>query len=307
MINVTMRQMLEAGVHFGHQTRYWNPKMAPYIFGTRHRIHIIDLEKTLPMYLDILRFVSSIATKRGKVLFVGTKPAAREIVREEATRCGMPYVDHRWLGGMLTNYKTIRQSIKRLKDMELAISSGSLDKLTKKEALNLMRDKEKLDRDLGGIKDMGGLPDAIFVIDVGHEKIAIAEANRLKIPVIGVVDTNYNPENVNYMIPGNDDSTKAIQLYCGGIADVILAARAIIAESDREQEKIAAEQAPEETKKSSPRKVVTKAVEKTIPVVTKKNVGDEETVVAATAVPAKKKKSAAKPSNTATSKPSEAE
>lgn len=305
MINVTMRQMLEAGVHFGHQTRYWNPKMAPYIFGTRHRIHIINLEKTLPMYIDVLNFVSNIASKRGKLLFVGTKPAAQEIVREEATRCGMPYVDHRWLGGMLTNYKTIRQSIKRLKDIELAISSGSLDKLTKKEALNLMRDKAKLDRDLGGIKDMGGLPDAIFVIDVGHEKISIAEANRLKIPVIGIVDTNHAPENVNYMVPGNDDSTKAIQLYCRGIADVILAARAVIAEEEIHQQKDEVEPAAETVKKANPRKVVTKAAEKVVPVVKKKGVMQEEVAdVAEEAVEAedakpKAKKPAAKKNTTA--------
>jgi small subunit ribosomal protein S2 len=310
MINVTMRQMLEAGVHFGHQTRYWNPKMAPYIFGIRHRIHIINLEKTLPMYIDVLNFVSNIASKRGKILFVGTKPAAQEIVREEAIRCGMPYVDHRWLGGMLTNYKTIRQSIKRLKDMDQAVASGSLDKLTKKEALNIIRAKAKLERDLGGIKDMGGLPDAIFVIDVGHEKISIAEANRLKIPVIGIVDTNHGPENVNYMVPGNDDSTKAIQLYCRGIADVILAARAVIAEADEiNQEKVEAEHEVEGAKKAGPRKVVTKTAEKKapVPVVKKKAALLEEAVLvevdAVEAEPAKakeKKPAAKKPAETTT-------
>lgn len=253
--SITIRQMLQAGVHFGHQTRYWNPEMEPYIFGIRQRIHIINLEKTLPMYLDALNVVSSIASKRGKVLFVGTKSAAQEIIREEAKRCGMPYVDHRWLGGMLTNYKTIRQSIKRLRELEQTITDGTLEKITKKEALNIMRDKDKLERSLGGIKDMGGLPDALFVIDVGHEKIAINEANRLSIPVIGIVDTNHSPKGINYVIPGNDDSIRAIQLYVRGVADAILAARTAIAEAEIGRE---IEEVEEEIAKPSPRRVVTK-------------------------------------------------
>lgn len=224
-MSVTMRQMLEAGVHFGHQTRFWNPKMAEYIFGARSKIHIINLEKTLPLFRDAIQCIEDIAAKGGKVLFVGTKRAAQDIVREEAERCGMPYVDHRWLGGMLTNYKTVRQSIRRLKDLEEMVSNGGLDKLTKKEQLVLTRELEKLEHSLGGIKKMGGLPDAIFVVDVGYERIAIAEANNLKIPVIGVVDTNNSPDGVDYIIPGNDDAFRAIRLYVSSVADTILAAR----------------------------------------------------------------------------------
>ncbi len=258
MATITMRQMLEAGVHFGHQTRYWNPKMAPYIFGVRHRIHIINLEKTLPLYQEALNFVSSLAAKRGKILFVGTKSAAREIIREEAKRCGMPYVDHRWLGGMLTNYKTIRQSIKRLRELDTAVSEGTLEGRTKKETLNLRREKDKLERSLGGIKDMGGLPDAVFVIDVGHEKIAVEESNKLGIPVIGIVDTNYNPKGIDYLIPGNDDSIRAIRLYTQGIADAIIEARGAVAVAEIGQE-ISAE--TDAAAKKGPRKVVTKAAE----------------------------------------------
>lgn len=226
MTAISMREMLKAGVHFGHQTSHWNPKMDTYIYGARNKIHIINLEKTLPMLRDALNFMGSVASKKGKILFVGTKPAAHEIVREEALRCRMPFVDHRWLGGMLTNYKTIRQSIKRLKDMESMFEKNSFGRLTKKEILNLTREKEKLDRSLGGIKNMGGLPDAIFVIDVGQEKIAIAEANRLRIPVIGIVDTNNSPDNVDYVIPGNDDSIRSIRLYAKSVADCILEGRA---------------------------------------------------------------------------------
>lgn len=258
MANVTMRQMLEAGVHFGHQTRYWNPKMEAYIFGIRHKIHIINLEKTLPLYLDAVNFVSNIASKRGKLLFVGTKSAAHEIIREEAIRCGMPYVDHRWLGGMLTNYKTIRQSIKRLKELEHASQEGKLESVTKKEGLNIMREKDKLERSLGGIKDMGGLPDALFVVDVGNEKIAVNEANRLGIPVIGIVDTNNSPEGISYVIPGNDDSIRAIQLYARGFADTILTVRSAIAEAEIGRE---VEPAKDESAKKAPRKVVTKQTE----------------------------------------------
>jgi len=221
-MSVTMREMLEAGVHFGHQTRYWNPKMAPYIFGHRNKIHIVNLEKTMALYQEALKFVRQLSTNKGTVLFVGTKRQAREIVKEEAQRCGSPYVDYRWLGGMLTNYKTVKQSIKRLKEMEAMVQDGSMDKLSKKEGLGYQREIVKLDRSLGGIKDMNGLPDAIFVIDVGYQKGAVAEARKLGIPVIAVVDTNHSPEGVAYVIPGNDDSSRAIRLYVRGIADAVL-------------------------------------------------------------------------------------
>ena len=221
-MSVTMRQMLEAGVHFGHQTRFWNPKMAPFIFGARNKIHIINLEKSLPMYQDALKFVRQLATKKGTVLFVGTKRQAREIVMEEAQRAGMPYVDFRWLGGMLTNYKTVKGSIKRLKELEAMAEDGSLEKLSKKEALMYSREMEKLQRSMGGIKEMGGVPDAIFVIDVGYHKIAVTEARKLGVPIIGVVDTNNSLDGVDYVIPGNDDSTRAIRLYARGVADAIL-------------------------------------------------------------------------------------
>jgi len=224
-MSVTMREMLEAGVHFGHQTRYWNPRMAPYIFGHRNKIHIVNLEKTMEKYLEALKFVRRLATNKGAVLFVGTKRQAREIIKEEAVRCGAPYVDYRWLGGMLTNYKTVKQSIKRLKDIEAMAQDGTLDKLAKKEALHYQREIVKLDRSLGGIKDMNGLPDALFVIDVGYQKGAVAEANKLGIPVIGVVDTNHSPEGVAYVIPGNDDSSRAIRLYVRGVADAVLEGR----------------------------------------------------------------------------------
>lgn len=219
---VTMRQMLESGVHFGHQTRFWNPKMAPYIFGARSKIHIINLEKTVAMYRDALQFLSNIAARHGRILFVGTKRACQTIIKEEATRAGMPYVNHRWLGGMLTNFRTVRQSIKRLKDIEKMKLDGTYHKLLKKEALGLDRELAKLERSLGGIKNMNNLPDALFVLDVGHEKIAIAEANRLKIPVVGIVDTNNSPDGIDYVIPGNDDALSAIQLYVSGLADLIL-------------------------------------------------------------------------------------
>jgi small subunit ribosomal protein S2 len=221
-----MRQMLEAGVHFGHQTRYWNPKMAPFIFGDRNKIHIINLEKSLPLYNDAMNFIAKLAAKKGSVMFVGTKRQAGELIKQEAERAGMPYVNHRWLGGMLTNHKTVKQSIKRLKDLEAMDADGSLDRLTKKEALMRRRELEKLERSLGGIKDMGGLPDAMFVIDVGHEKIAISEAKKLGIPVIAIVDTNCSPEGVDYVIPGNDDSIGAITLYAQGVANSVLEGRA---------------------------------------------------------------------------------
>ena len=221
----TMREMLEAGVHFGHQTRFWNPKMAPFIFGSRNKIHIINLERTLALYNEALDYVRKLSARKGTVLFVGTKRQARDTMREEAMRCGAPYVDHRWLGGMLTNYKTVRQSIKRLKDMQAMIEDKSIDKLSKKEALQFQRELAKLDRSLGGIKDMSALPDAMFVIDVGYHKIAITEAAKLGIPVIAVVDTNHNPERVQYVIPGNDDSARAIRLYARGLADAVLEGR----------------------------------------------------------------------------------
>lgn len=225
MANVSMRDMLEAGVHFGHQTRFWNPQMAPYIFGDRNKIHIIDLEKTVPLFTDALNFLGRMASNQGRILFVGTKRAASKIVQEEAERCGMPFVNHRWLGGMLTNYKTVRQSIKRLKDLEKMSEDGSFDRVTKKEALNMTREMEKLDRSLGGIKNMGGLPDAIFVVDVGYENIAISEAKKLGIPVIGIVDTNNSPAGVDYVIPGNDDAIRAIKLYTAQVADAIMESR----------------------------------------------------------------------------------
>jgi len=224
-VSASMREMLEAGVHFGHQTRYWNPKMAPYIFGHRNKIHIINLEKTLALYQDALKYVRQLAANRGSILMVGTKRQAREIVREEALRCGMPFVDHRWLGGMLTNFKTVKQSIKRLKEMELMAEDGTFEKMAKKEALGLQRELTKLQRSLGGIKELSGLPDALFVIDVGYQKGAIAEAVKLGIPVVGVVDTNHTPEGISYVIPGNDDSSRAIRLYARGIADAVLEGR----------------------------------------------------------------------------------
>jgi small subunit ribosomal protein S2 len=224
-MSVTMRQMLEAGVHFGHQTRYWNPKMSPFIFGARNKIHIINLEKSLPMYQEALKFVRTLTANKGQVLFVGTKRQARDIVREEAQRAGAPYVDYRWLGGMLTNFKTVKQSIKRLKEMDQMVADGSFEKLTKKEGLTFTREKEKLERSLGGIKDMGGIPDALFIIDVGFHKIAVTEAKKLGVPIVGVVDTNNSLDGVDYIIPGNDDSTRAIRLYARGIADAILEGR----------------------------------------------------------------------------------
>ena len=225
-MSVTMREMLEAGCHFGHQTRFWSPKMAPYIFGHRNKIHIINLEKTLPMFLEAQKFVRQVASNRGTILFVGTKRQSKEIIAEEASRAGMPYVDARWLGGTLTNFKTVKGSIKRLKDMTAARENGDWERLSKKEALTTSRDIEKLEKSLGGIQDMAGTPDAIFVVDVGYHKIALTEAKKLGIPVIAVVDTNHSPEGVDYIIPGNDDSSKAVTLYARGIADAILEGKA---------------------------------------------------------------------------------
>ena len=225
MSNVSMRQMLEAGVHFGHQTRFWHPKMRPFIFGERNRIHIINLEKTLPLFNDAMAFLKRMAANKGVILFVGTKRQAGDILREEAERCGMPFVDHRWTGGMLTNWRTVRRSIERLKHLEAMLDDGSIDKLSKKEGLTLKRELDKLNRSLAGIKDMATLPDAVFVIDVGHEYIAVSEANKLSIPVVGVVDSNCKPDGVDYVIPGNDDATRAIRLYAGAAADAIIAGR----------------------------------------------------------------------------------
>lgn len=226
MSHISMREMLQAGVHFGHQTRYWNPKMAPYIFGARNKIHIINLEHTVPAMNSALDAIAKMAANKNKILFVGTKRAASKIIGEQAARAGMPFVSHRWLGGMLTNYKTIRQSVRRLRELEAQQLDGTFDKLTKKEALMRRRDMEKLERSIGGIKDMAGLPDALFVIDVDHERIAIQEANKLGIPVFGIVDTNSNPDGVDFVIPGNDDAIRAIKLYVTAVADVAINAAA---------------------------------------------------------------------------------
>ena len=239
MPNVSMREMLEAGVHFGHQTRFWNPQMAPYIFGERNKIHIVNLEKTLPLYVDALNFLGRMAANRGQVLFVGTKRAAQECIAREAARCDMPYVDRRWLGGMLTNFRTVRQSINRLKELESMIDGGGLDKVSKKEGLSLQRELEKLQRGLGGIQDMDGVPDVLFIVDVGHEKIAVSEAVKLGIPVVGVVDTNNSPAGVDYIIPGNDDAIRSIELYVRGAADAVIDGR------QSAQLRVESEKAPE--------------------------------------------------------------
>lgn len=236
MAKTTMRQMLEAGVHFGHQTRYWNPKMGPYIFGKRNNIHIINLEQSLPLFNDALNYVSKLASKKGKILFVGTKRAAQDAIREDAERAGMPFVNRRWLGGMLTNFQTVRQSIKRLENIQEMIESGKTEGLKKKEILDLTREQEKLEKSIGGIRKMGGLPDAMFVIDVDHERIAVKEAKKLGIPVIAVVDSNSDPEGVDYVIPGNDDSMRAIRLYTANIADAILEGRASVTTADANEE-----------------------------------------------------------------------
>jgi small subunit ribosomal protein S2 len=229
MSEVSMRDMLEAGVHFGHQTRYWNPKMGAYIFGQRNKIHIINLEKSLPLYQEAMNYVGSLAANGGKVLFVGTKRAARDAIREQAVRCNMPFVNHRWLGGMLTNFKTIRERIKRLKELDAMFEDGTIERFNKKEALGLSREQAKLEQSLGGIKNMEGLPDALFIVDVGHEKIAVTEANKLGIPVVGVVDTNNDPGFVDYVIPGNDDAIRAVRLYIGGAASAVLDGRSTAA------------------------------------------------------------------------------
>jgi small subunit ribosomal protein S2 len=267
MPQVTMRQMLEAGVHFGHQTRYWNPKMGPYIFGARGKIHIINLEKTLPLFQDAMNFISGLAQKRGTILFVGTKRSAREAIKDEATRCGMPYISQRWLGGTLTNFRTIKQSIARLKELEAAETDGTFEKLVKHEVLSLRRERDKLEASLGGIKNMDRLPDALFVIDIGHENIAVQEAKKLGIPVVAVVDTNYDPNLVDYPIPGNDDAIRAVQLYARAAADAVLegkAAAPIVARGDDEFVELDAEGNPVvagdegEKKKPAPRRAPAK-------------------------------------------------
>lgn len=246
MATVSMRQMLEAGVHFGHQTRYWNPKMAPFLFGARNKIHIIDLEQTLPLFNDAMNYLGQMTANKGTILFVGTKKAARKVVAEEAKRCGMPYVNHRWLGGMLTNFKTIKKSINRLKELEAMKADGTLyQKFNKKEALGMERELEKLERSLGGIKDMRSIPDALFVLDVGYEKNAVMEAKKLGIPVVGVVDSNNSPDHIDYIIPGNDDSIRALTLYCQGASAAILEAKVLRmdagAKSDEFVEEVATE------------------------------------------------------------------
>lgn len=228
MAQVSMRQMLEAGVHFGHQTRYWNPQMAPYIFGDRNKIHIINLEKTVPMFNEALNFLGKVASNGGSILFVGTKRSARETIGEQAARCSMPFVNYRWLGGMMTNFRTVKQSVRRLKTLQTMSQDGSFERITKREALDLQREMEKLERSLGGIQDMERLPDVLFVIDVEHEKIAISEARKLGIPVVAVVDTNSSPEGVDYVIPGNDDAIRAIQLYVTAAADAVAEAKATV-------------------------------------------------------------------------------
>jgi len=252
MPGVSMRQMLEAGVHFGHQTRFWNPKMAPFIFGERNKIHIINLEKTQPMYAEAANFVKSVISDGGTVLFVGTKRSAREAVQAEAVRCGMPFVNQRWLGGMLTNFKTIRGSIKRLAEITELATSGALEKRGKKEATQLRREMEKLQRSLGGIKDMDSLPDALFVVDVGHEKIAVHEAKKLGVPVVAIVDTNCTPDGVEYVIPGNDDAMRAIQLYAAGMADAVLEGKESVPQvAVGEDEFVELDEAGQPRKKSS--------------------------------------------------------
>lgn len=286
-VTISMRQMLEAGVHFGHQKRFWNAKMAPYIFGEREKLHIINLEKSLPKFRELLEFIGKLTAARGKVLFVGTKYAARDVVKEEAIRCGMPYVDHRWLGGMLTNYKTIRQSIRRLKDLEAMFENPkALLGKTKKEVLTLQREKDKLSRNLEGIKNMGGLPDAIFVVDVKQEKTAIQEANRLKIPVAGIVDTNSDPAGVDYMVPGNDDAIRAVRFYCKTLADVIIESRRPILEEEAAKAKEKAAKTKVKAAKAPAAKPVVKQKAADKPAAKKADEAEEKP--AAKAKPAKK-------------------
>jgi len=289
MAKVTMRQMLEAGVHFGHQTRYWNPKMAPYIFGDRNKIHIINLEKTLPMFNDSLNFVGKLAAKGGNIMFVGTKRAAQKAIRDEAERCKMPYVDQRWLGGMLTNFKTIKQSVRRLHDITKMEADGTINRGGKKEALMMTRELEKLEKGLGGIKNMRALPDALFIIDVGHEGIAVKEAKTLGIPVIGIVDTNSSADNVDYIIPGNDDAIRAIQLYTSAIADAVIEGH--LAAATNAEEMAAAAPAPKAAPKAkADDKPEAKVTKKTAPAKTEEaaSTKEEAPAKAEKAAPAKK-------------------
>jgi small subunit ribosomal protein S2 len=311
MANVTMRQMLEAGVHFGHQTRYWNPKMAPFIFGARGKIHIINLEKTLPLLNDAMNFISKLAAKRGSIMFVGTKRAASSAIAEEAARCGMPYVSHRWLGGMLTNYRTIRASVKRLKQLEGMREDGSIEHLVKKEVLQLTRERDKLERSLGGIKDMKNLPDALFVVDVSHEDIAVKEARKLGIPVIAVVDTNCSPDAIDYVIPGNDDAIRSIRLYAQLAADAVLEGRASApqVEVDDEFVELDAEGKPikrKADKAKETRKTAKKPARKKVSKKVAKKVAAAAPVAAEAEAAAKPEEAAAKPEEAA-AKPEEAE
>ena len=283
MAKASMKKMLEAGVHFGHRSRFWHPKMEPYIYGTRNGVHIINLEKTLPQFNDVLNFASKTASQGGSILFVGTKRAASNIIKEEAIRCGMPYVNHRWLGGMMTNYKTIKASIKRLKDLEF-LAEENFAQFTKKEALVMTREMEKLERSLGGIKDLGTIPDVVFVVDIGHEKNAVREAQTLRLPIIGVVDSNHNPEGIDYVIAGNDDSIRAIGYYARKIADAVLEAKASIVET-----KPAAKKVETSTKKPAAKK---EAVEAEAPAEEKKPAAKKEAVEAE--APAEEKKPAVK-------------
>ena len=291
MSDVTMRQMLEAGVHFGHQTRYWNPKMAPYIFGERGKIHIINLEKTMPLFGEAMNYLGSIVANGGTILFVGTKRSAQQTIMENAVRCGMPYVNHRWLGGMLTNYKTVRASIKRLKDLETMSEDGSFDKISKKEALMRSREMEKLERSLGGIKNMRGIPDVMFVVDVGHEKIAVSEARKLGIPVVGVVDTNNSIEGVDYVIPGNDDAIRAIKLYVEAAANAIDTGRLSVAHAvaDSSDEFVELDESGDSKpakKKAAPRKKTTSKVSVKKKTPAKKAAADESADAEPAAAPA---------------------
>ena len=291
MSDVTMRQMLEAGVHFGHQTRYWNPKMAPYIFGERVKIHIINLEKTMPLFGEAMNYLGSIVANGGTILFVGTKRSAQQTIMENAVRCGMPYVNHRWLGGMLTNYKTVRASIKRLKDLETMSEDGSFDKISKKEALMRSREMEKLERSLGGIKNMRGIPDVMFVVDVGHEKIAVSEARKLGIPVVGVVDTNNSIEGVDYVIPGNDDAIRAIKLYVEAAANAIDTGRLSVAHAvaDSSDEFVELDESGDSKpakKKAAPRKKTTSKVSVKKKTPAKKAAADESADAEPAAAPA---------------------
>jgi len=299
MAKATMRELLQAGVHFGHRTRYWNPKMKSYIYGSRNKIHIVNLEKTLPLFNDALNYLSSVAARNGKILFVGTKRAASNLIKEEASRCGQYFVDHRWLGGTLTNYKTIRQSIKKLKDLEQQAENGTFERLTKKEALLLSREKDKLERGLGGIKNMAGLPDVLFVIGADHEKIAIAEANKLGIPVIAVVDSNSSPDGVDYLIPGNDDAIRAISMYLKHAADTILEAKAANAVAEVITDEFV-EEAPKTTKKVTTKPTAKKiekpaAAEKEEEVTTASKEDEAKAVAKPAAKKAAPKKEAAKP------------